>query len=274
MKNSIVRSNKNELLHSISYVLNRFVLQRKYLTTPSVYFGSRFRIRIEDAIGRALCKHGVHEKENTEFLLENLIIGEDDIIIDIGANLGWFSVLLDKIAPRSATIHAFEPEPSNFELLQHNLELNNSSTVIPHQVGISDTPETKTLYLYPQKNRGRHSLRYDPELKPVEINVVVLNEYLSEKDKKRVRFIKIDIEGFELPALQGASELLDCKPDVLMEFSPGLYDSEATKQAILNLFYSRGYRSFRISSNLLEEISKDELDQSNNQFDIFWRCDA
>lgn len=100
----------------------------------------------------------MHEPENSKFLQETIKLRDEDIAIDIGANLGWYSVLLNRKSENGSTLFAFEPDPNNFELLKFNLTKNDCSNVKAFNKAASDKNETLSLYKYPEKNRGRHSL--------------------------------------------------------------------------------------------------------------------
>src|SRR5258708_6765018 len=77
-----------------------------------------------DGVGRGLYKRRVHEPGLTKFLTNCFPEGTGGNFIDIGANIGYFSCLMAKLAGSSGRVLAFEPEPRNIELLERNSRLN------------------------------------------------------------------------------------------------------------------------------------------------------
>lgn len=81
------------------------------------------------AVERKLARHGVHEPVLTAWLLENLRLRAGEVALDVGANIGWYSVLLDRLAEPGVSIFCFEPDPENGELLRRNVERNAARRV-------------------------------------------------------------------------------------------------------------------------------------------------
>jgi len=175
-------------MKKLKYLLNRFVLRKKYLIakTGDKYFGIRFKIRTEDAVGREIYKKGVHERENTDFLINYLDIQESDVIIDVGANIGWFSVIFDKLSKGKARIYSFEPDDFNYSLLRYNLNLNNCHNVTSIKEGISDRIGNQKLYLYPYKNRGRNTLIENKDLESIMIKTITFDSFCKAENKIRL----------------------------------------------------------------------------------------
>ena len=148
----------NKIFNSFLFVLFRFVFQKKFLIATCPFLQSKFKCTSRDVLGRHLYKYGMHEPENSKFLQKNIKLGNGDIAIDIGANLGWYSVLLNRISESGSAIFAFEPDPNNFELLKFNVTKNDCSNVKVFNKAASDKNDTLSLYKYHEKNRGRHSL--------------------------------------------------------------------------------------------------------------------
>src|SRR5258708_35699650 len=83
-------------------------------------------------------------------------VKKDAAILDIGANLGYYTVLTSKLAP-DGVVHAFEPDPENFSLLQRNCDLNGCRNVVLHNVGLSNRRRTATFFRS-RHNAGDHRL--------------------------------------------------------------------------------------------------------------------
>ena len=181
----------------------------------------RFKFKTEDALGRALYKHQINDPGSTRCFLTNVHLEENDVVLDIGANIGWYSLLFDKYSPSSVSIYAFEPDPLNYGLLAINAERNNARKITCIPKALSDKSETKTLYLYPNKNRGRHSLLPLNKGEKIQVATTTIDEFVKESqiDPRRVKFIKMDVEGYEYFVLQGADTVLPHLPLLHTEYS-------------------------------------------------------
>lgn len=161
-------------------------------------------------------KRGIWQKNVIEYFY-NLI--EDGIcVVDIGAQSGAFS-LLAKYFPNSE-FHCFEPDPTNFSLLEENIKLNELSNIEIHQLAISNTTTPQILNVNPSHS-GLHTLGKNPGFKSnsIEVNTSTLDVFF--KDKK-VDLIKIDTEGGEYDILKGGINLITThKPKILLEYHKG-----------------------------------------------------
>lgn len=232
------------------------------------------RITYPSFVGRSICRHGIVEKENTEFVMRDVKLRDGDIAIDVGANIGWYSLILDKIsAGSSAQIFAFEPNAKTYELLIENLRINDASSVIGIQKGLSDVNETKIMYLN-NKNIGQHSLLpLAGQNRTEEIETVTLNDYFKQKNlnPEKLKFIKMDIEGFELMALRGATTLLKTCPLIMLEYSPHLMaECNFRPQDLLDLMTENNYQAHYLIRGELHEAKKASL-LYEQQIDVFWR---
>ncbi len=208
---------------SVAYVLQRFLLRRAYLTASADILDLKFRVKTEDVVGRHIYKYGQHEPAMTRWLLDNLALQDGDVVIDIGANIGWYGVLTARLAEKRAVdVVSFEPDPLNFSLLQHNRELNAATKLTCEPLALAAVNGSATLHQHSDSNRGRHSLLPINAAGSQEITTQRLDDYWVERGfgERTPRLIKIDIEGFELAALQGASAVLERCPLLIIEFSP------------------------------------------------------
>jgi FkbM family methyltransferase len=198
----------------------------------------------DDAMGRFIFKRGVLDPENTSFLQRFLKLNDGDVVLDIGANIGWYSLLIDRLTQADVRIFAFEPDRANYDLLVENVALNKATRVQPVRKAVSERIGTQTLYLYGDKNTGRHSLLPLNEAGTEEVETTTLDAFLTEANvaPSAVKFIKFDIEGYEQFALAGATRLLGTVPFIFMEYTHRYLQRlgiEPSKQ--LDLMYGHGY---------------------------------
>src|SRR3989344_7663239 len=144
-------------------------------------------------------------------------------VADIGAHVGYFTILLAKLVGESGKVHAFEPEPNNFEILKKNVAGNSFNNVTLYSRALSDRAERAKLFL-DKSNLGNMSLE-DKNIPQgsgggaLEVETAILDSVLGGI---KLDFIKIDVQGAEGLVLGGAENSIFKNPDVkiLMEFWP------------------------------------------------------
>ena len=177
----------------------------------------------EDVISRALAEHGVWEPFETSVFLGLLRPG--DTVADVGANLGYYTVLAAQAVGPGGTVHAIEPDPANLALLRENVALNRLGNVQVHPVAASDHAGEAQLHL-DAVNRGDHRLyASNGEVRAaVTVLTTALDGLLPEA--VRLRLIKIDAQGSELAIFRGMQRLLappaSVRRGLLARRDPGL----------------------------------------------------
>ncbi len=262
----------SEFSQSLKYLLFRYVLNKPFLMARENKFGLLYKFKTEDVVGRHIFKRGEYESHISDYLSEKIKFNDGDIALDIGANIGWYSILLNKLMPSSGRIYAFEPDPLNFDLLSENIKLNNATNVIAVNNALSNKKEVKKLYRYSSKNLGRHSLLDINEADYVEVETLVLDQFLQDEniDISRVRFVKIDIEGYEYFALSGAVKILEHVQCLIGEFVPDHMEKGGIKpELLINLMQGKGFSPNVIKGGEVCSISSDELLHGSG-CDIIW----
>jgi FkbM family methyltransferase len=194
--------------------------------------------------------------ETTDSSMIMRLVSPDDCVIDIGANMGWYSINIAKTYPLSK-VHAFEPIPKTYSFLEQNIKLNQIPNIVAHHFGLSNERKDLTFYFYPEGSGNASSAnlseRTDAEL--VTCHVERLDDFVSA-NKLHVDFIKCDVEGAELFAFQGAVETL--QRDNPIVFTEMLRKWAAKfnyhPNEIISLFSSIGYRCFYVDGSILKGI--------------------
>ena len=189
-------------------------------------------------------------------------IKKGDIVLDIGANIGYYTLLMSDLVENDGKVFAFEPEPYNFELLQKNIEINACNNVILEKNAISNCNKRSNLYLS-KYNTGMHRLNESKYCeKYIEINVIKLDDYFYNNELiNKIKFIKIDVEGSELDVLQGMESILEKNSQItiLLEFIPeNLIEHGSDPIHLLEFLIDRNFRLYTIVDN-----NKEEIDRSN-----------
>jgi lipopolysaccharide transport system ATP-binding protein len=181
-----------------------------------LFTGLPFWIDTKDSLGIAAA--GIFEPVET--LLLQSLIKTGDRVLDIGANIGYYTVLFASWVGPTGVVHAFEPDPDNFALLNINtLDFQKNGNVHLHAVALGETSGTANLFRS-KDNIGMHRL-YDSvccDGSSVEVPVYLGDKFALDP----IDLIKIDIEGFELFALNGLKNTVTNSPNlkILTEFSP------------------------------------------------------
>lgn len=202
--NSIISRTKN------SNFLSNFLPKNIVVKSP---LGIIFLARIgyEDLV-RFLFSHIVAKWEP----INEIKIESKQIFVDIGANVGYYSLKFSSIIGKSGKIIAIEPDIDTFEILKQNCELNNFRNIETLNLAVSDTDGFLTLYRN-EKHSGKSSLFLNSnETNSIKIPTKTLDNLLKDRFEK-IDFVKIDTEGAELSILKGASNILKITNKILIE---------------------------------------------------------
>ncbi len=210
-------------LRTVQFGLARLLSRDGYVTARAAPFGLTFTGPAADVITRHIYRLGAHEPAITRYLIEHVRLGAGEVALDVGANIGWYSLLLQHLSEPGAQIFAFEPDPETYALLCTNLRANAADRVTPLNLALGDTPGTAQLRRYKHSNNGRHTLIVDgPAADKVPVAVETLAGFWRARalGERPLRFLKIDVEGFEYFVLRGAGELLARCGQIFLEYSP------------------------------------------------------
>ena len=186
-------------------------------TEPLEILGHRMFLDSKDSLSLSI--RGIFEPLETELVQREVKQGFH--VIDIGANIGYYTLIFAKLVGKDGVVFAFEPDPDNFELLKKNVEMNGYENVILENKAVSNVNGKVKLYLS-DDNKGDHRLYDSHDGHPaIEVESVCLDDYFKDYNE-RIDFVKMDIQGSEWQALQGMSDLLKRNKSVKLtsEFWP------------------------------------------------------
>lgn len=162
--------------------------------------------------------------EKTELALVAAYLKPGMTIIDVGANIGVYSILADKLVGPAGRTWAFEPSRESFQRLEKNLELNRCGRVRPVRVALSAQPDGVGM-LKSDAGFG-DAYRYLALANAAEagnqlresVAVTTLDAFSSKEKIRRASFLKIDVEGGEYAVFQGAQDFLQASTDACIMF--------------------------------------------------------
>ncbi len=166
------------------------------------------------------------------------LITRPAVFYDIGANIGLYSLIIARMDP-AIQVHAFEPEPYNYQKLVRNIQLNRLPNITPHLGAVGAKKQLGQLYLSGQGvGQGRHSL-LKPAAKTYTPTVVWdLDSFIAEKKAPPPDFIKIDVEGYEIEVVKGMGKLMKTKkPTLIIE----VHHQLIRKEELYKLLKKRHY---------------------------------
>ncbi len=211
---------------------------------------------------------GSYEKK--ELLMLASLIQPDWVAFDIGANIGYYTLFLEKKA-KCSEVYAFEPSPREYNLLQENLQLNSCNRTKTFALALGESESTLELYMS-SENMGKNSFNYfNSSDQHIKVPVKTANSLVESANIRRLDFIKMDVEGAEPMVLKGASEIISrFKPIILYEsweFSKAPYGSfECETTALLEKY---GYHIFDIDQRgRLITVRKGDMIHSENALAI------
>lgn len=171
------------------------------------------------------------------------VLREGDRAIDVGANIGVFSLLMSSLVGKSGSVFAFEPTAATFQKLRENLKLNRANNVFPVCQALWDKPETLKLHM--EMDSGRNSLRRTPNtISSTKVQAIPLGSAFSFP---ACRLIKMDAEGAEERIMLGAPHLATPQntPYIASELNDEMLNLFDTSEGRLRRWMqSRGYDCF------------------------------
>ena len=234
----------------------RIVPNRLVVAETAYGFGIIVNPR-EDDYQAQMFVHGTYEPATLRLMTEYLRKG--DIVMDVGANIGLMSLHAARLVGPDGRVWSFEPSPFIFGRLQENIALNGFGNVISgFNIALGDRSEVRELFRYPAVNLGRTSLIHSGG-GVVDGNVTVdtIDHIVSANGIGNVRFLKVDVEGFELQVLRGAQSLLESAvpPILCVEMSRDIQrdTGAAIGSAHDPVMQSNDYRCFRFADTKFRE---------------------
>jgi FkbM family methyltransferase len=156
-------------------------------------------------VGREIWLFGRYEVDETYYFKNH--IRQTDICFDVGGNLGYFSLLMARLAVHGS-VHVFEPIPINAALIKVNAELNGIQNMYVNNLAIGDHRGSVEFSVsVDSAYSSMHATGRSTEQQSISVPMVTLDDYLSSASLNRVDVMKVDVEGAEALVVQGASFL-------------------------------------------------------------------
>ncbi len=187
----------------------------------STVFGKQIAGDTGDLIERYVYNFGVWEPNLTHWIEERLAPG--DTFVDVGAHIGYYSLLASTLVGESGAVIAIEASPRIFSTLQNNLARNRAQNIRPVNMAASDTQGVIKLFRGPKENTGATTILKEGLELECEVVTAPLGEILMPEEIRSARLVKIDVEGAELSVVAGMGSLLSsgrADLEIIVEIHP------------------------------------------------------
>jgi FkbM family methyltransferase len=168
-------------------------------------------LNIVDVESSETMKHMVEQVFNQdEYNIRKMNFEDGDVVVDIGANVGSVSLYIAKKYP-NVKIYSFEAHPINYKNLIRNIESNNITNIVAHNLAVSHADNELINITLSPNNTGSSSIfkssKTDSELLNFEVNTICLDTIISTNNIKKIKFLKIDCEGSEFDILENFKQI-------------------------------------------------------------------
>ena len=210
------------------------------------------------------------DKHEIELLHKNIRKG--DIVLYIGANIGFYTQLLSDLVGENGKVYAFEPDKKNYSYLQQNTgQLKN---VAFFHKAVSNKTGNLTLYHSNLLNVDHKTYATENYTSTTEIECVAMDDIIPNH---KVDFIKIDIQGFEYFAFKGMQTILSANENlkIISEFYPyGLKESNVQIEDFLSIFIEQGFKIYLFENGIkttlcIQDAAKYKNLQKDEYFNLF-----
>jgi FkbM family methyltransferase len=215
------------------------------------------RMRLDPLDSLRLSFHGLYQPAETRFVQR--VVAPGWTVVDVGANIGYFTLLFCRAVGPAGRVLAFEPDPDNAAILRENLRLNGYANAQVLELALGDADGSATLFTNPA-NRGDNRVGIaEPGFGARAVRVGRYDDLVGGT----VDLVKLDVQGGELAVLLGLAATLARSPDplVVLEWWPlGLTRAGCEPAAVLDRLGAWGFALHRLTdAGDLVPTSRDEL---------------
>ena len=222
--------------------------------------GYEMLVPVDEGIGWLIYYLKSFDKKETNYI--SRAAGKDWVCFDIGANIGYYSLLFASLS-KEIRVHSFEPQPLCYHLLNSSILLNDFGNIKLNNFALSNH---KGVSEFSISQKCESSSFVDTEMSPLDkkirVEVRKLDDYVKENDIEKIDLMKIDVEGSEKLVLEGSKDVLSdekLRPGmILIElYDPNLTHYDTSVDEVTGLLCSYGYSASIVSKNGLIPFTKE-----------------
>ena len=264
----------NELVSKIKNMHESQQITQKYLLEKGISFVDN------DTALRKIDEHSIYFDANDHILVDvfsqnnppyegttlsviNKLLKNSMNVINIGANVGYLTLLLAKLVGPTGKVFAFEPYEKNVKFLQKNIEKNGYKNVEISPIAVSNKNGKAQLWLKPSAAWHFISDKKIPGLKKIDIESITIDSFLANR-KTPIDLVVIDAEGSEQYIMEGMKQTIKENPDleIIAEYNPYTLEAAGTNgEAFLGLVNELGFSIYLIdeNKNKVRPVTKEEI---------------
>lgn len=220
-------------------------------------------------INRSVINHerlttGTYEKKTTDLFKK--VVERGMVVVDIGANIGYYTLIAAMLVGEEGKVIAFEPDPDNYALLMKTINANRFKNIFPIQKAVLNKSGKVRLFIDPKDKEDSSLIRANVPnpVSSIIVEATTLDECLQTLGIDRVDIIKMDTQGAEGLILEGMSEIIkkSNRLKIIAEFWPtGLKNFGSAPVEVLNKFKDFGfqYKIIDEQKQCIESITINEL---------------
>lgn len=230
--------------------------------------GFVMNVDVSEWLGRHIYVTGEYEPSTTDLFLA--CVRPESVVLDIGANAGYFSLLAASLVGPSGKVIAFEPVASIATSLRKNIAANRFANCEVFELVASNTEGTCEFFVGPANHSGTSSLRtIEGSSRRIEVECVPLDSLLG--DVPSIDFVKVDVEGAECHVLEGMVGILERhRPDIVCEITPEFLSAMGrSPKDIASLLARFGYTAYAVEHKRLRRLANIGGEVSP-QFNVFF----
>lgn len=231
--------------------------------------GNRFVSMKNNFTAMAVAVLGERDPDVMRFLRSWLRAG--GVALDVGANIGTYAIPLARIVGPDGRVIAFEPNRPTRACLRHNVRLNRARNVVVIPSAVGEISGRQALVVTADNAGEVHLAPGNADRGMADVRVTTLDEETSRLGIRAVDFIKLDIEGYELAALRGATRILRDSPRLVVQTEIVLAHLKRygfTIEDLVRFFAGHGYLPYECTSD--GTMRPVELSSEHREPDWFW----
>jgi len=261
-----------------SWFVDRFIYGPKLfphsVAREAIRAGCRMNLDLHEQVSRMIYFLGSHEPAETA--LVQRILQPDWVVIDVGAQIGFYTLLVaHMLDPDRGRVYSIEADPGTYLRLRQHILTNKLHHVTATNRAIGEASGTVALYPGPNHNTGLSSI-FDRGrgVAPVSVRQITLDQLVQEYGLRRCDLIKIDVEGAEAAVIQGGLETLRrFKPRLLLELNASMLERAGTcPSAIAEALSGLGYTLYDVD-HMQREVTEECL-VSTEFMNVYAECPA
>jgi len=230
-----------------------------------------------DLVSEQVAMNSFWEKDVTDFFVQN--VKSSETIIEIGANIGYYTTLLSKLVGKNGHVFSYEANDEVYKMAKLSLEFNRlegnitlkNVAVADHDGSVEFVSDSINGVKFSIINIGEGHIKRGFDLFATKkVRCVTLDNDLS--DLKNVDWLRMDIEGSEILALSGAKRIIENSPKmkIVMEWDTSMMKKYGNVEQLIDQMHGYGFKFFRIpSGKSASPITKEELLSSSEPQNVF-----